>query len=124
MPSTVPRDALRPLLVSLCLWGSVAQTKAQEPAPGRPLVIPQEVGARQGRVVGRAVACGLPAERVEALLRALRERMQGLVGRALTDERYVLALNEAVQEETGLPTPTETACARAAEAFARLETGG
>lgn len=116
----VPTDALRLVLVALGLWGGAAQ--AQAPEPGRPLVIPQEVGARQGRVVGRALACGLPPARVEALLRTLRDRMQRAVGRALTDERYVLALNDAMNEETSLPRPGEETCARATAAFTRLET--
>jgi len=115
----VPRDALR-LLIALGFWSGAAQ--AQAPESGRPLVIPQEVGARQGRVVGRALACGLPPARVEALLRTLRDRMQRAVGRTLTDERYVLALNDAMTLETSLPRPGDEACAGATEAFARLET--
>lgn len=85
-------------------------------------MIPQAEGERQGAVIGRAMACGAPSERTNRVLQAGRARMQAIVGRALTDERYVLALNEALAFETSLPAPSAERCARALEALERLDT--
>lgn len=90
----------------------------------RQLVIPQIEGEKQGRIIGRAIACGASTDRTDRILQAARDRMLTIVGRALTDERYVLSLNDAMSFEAGLPKPGDAACARAFEALERLETAG
>lgn len=93
-------------------------------ATERTLVIPQVEGERQGTIIGRAIACGIEAERTDRILRMVRERMLSKVGRAMTDERFVPELNQAIFFETNLPTPSETAvCMRAIDAIDRLERG-
>ncbi|CAO4152788.1 UrcA family protein [Methylorubrum thiocyanatum] len=87
----------------------------------RPLVIPQAEGEREGKTLGRALACGAERERVERVLRAGRARMLAAVGRALTEERYVLALDDAMRLETSLPAPSPTSCEKALAALERLE---
>lgn len=95
---------------------------AQEPpVPGKPLVIPQVEGERQGKVLGRALACGVARDRVEPVLRAGRARMLAAVGLALTEERYTLALDDAMRLEASLPTPSPNACEKALAAMERLE---
>ena len=106
------------------LWPLALVIASAEAAAGeKPLVIPQEEGARQGRIVGRALACGLPGERADAVLRAGRERMLAAVGRTFTEDRYGLERDRALTFETSLPRPSEAACARATAAFERLERG-
>ena len=100
---------------------AAGQVRAQEAPGARPLVIPQVEGERQGKILGRALACGLPRARVDAALQAGRARMLAAVGRALTDERYALALDDALRLETSLPAPSPQACEKAAAAFERLE---
>lgn len=108
------------LLLGL-LVGSAVEAQTSE-APGvRPLVIPQVEGERQGKVLGRALACGAARERVERVLREGRARMLAAVGRALTEERYVLALDDAMRLETSLPAPSPAACERALTALEGLE---
>lgn len=87
----------------------------------RPLVIPQAEGEKHGKILGRALACGAPRERVDAVLAAGRARMQAAVGRALTDERYLLSLDDAMRLETSLTPPSPTACEKGIAAFERLE---
>ncbi|KAB7783395.1 hypothetical protein [Methylorubrum populi] len=87
----------------------------------RPLVIPQAEGEREGKTLGRALACGAERERVERVLRAGRARMLAAVGRALTEERYVLALDDAMRLETSLPAPSPASCEKALAALERLE---
>ncbi len=111
---------------ALVLAGLVTglSARAQTPpdaAGARPLVIPQVEGERQGKILGRALACGAARERVEAVLTAGRARMLAAVGRALTEERYVLALDDAMRLETSLPAPSPTACEKAVVALERLE---
>lgn len=112
------------------ICGLVLALAAAEPARAqsvpetsgtRPLVIPQVEGERQGKVLGRALACGAARERVERVLREGRARMLAAVGRALTEERYVLALDDAMRLETSLPAPSPAACERALTALERLE---
>ncbi|GJE26210.1 hypothetical protein [Methylobacterium organophilum] len=111
-------------LALLALAHPVSAQEAAQQAARKPLVIPQEAGARQGRVVGRAILCGVAPERVDALLRSRREAMQRAVGVALTQERYVLALNDAIAFETSLPKPEAPAfCETALAGFSALETG-
>ena len=88
------------------------------------LMIPQIEGGKQGRVVGRAIACGLPRERTEAYLRTARERMLRAVGGPFTEDRYLPALAQAIEQETSLGKPSDAACAKAAAEFERLETAG
>lgn len=87
----------------------------------RPLVIPQVEGEREGKTLGRALACGAERERVERVLRVGRARMLAAVGRALTEERYVLALDDAMRLETSLPAPSPASCEKALAALERLE---
>ena len=87
----------------------------------RPLVIPQAEGEREGKTLGRALACGAERERVERVLRAGRARMLAAVGRALTEERYVLSLDDAMRLETSLPAPSPASCEKALAALERLE---
>lgn len=108
-------------LVLLAAGAARAQTPPDTGA-ARPLVIPQLEGERQGKILGRAMACGATRERVEAVLRAGRARMLAAVGRALTEERYVLALDDAMRLETSLPAPSAQGCEKALAAFERLET--
>lgn len=96
-------------------------TLAGADAPGRALVIPQVEGERQGAIIGRAIACGAPAARTDESLRAARERMMRALGRAMTEERFVPELNQALFFETNLPKPSDAACAKALEALERLE---
>ncbi|MFJ7836687.1 hypothetical protein ACIQX0_20815, partial [Methylobacterium sp. NPDC097213] len=87
------------VLAVLAADGARAQAPAEMPG-ARPLVIPQVEGERQGKILGRALACGTERERVERVLREGRARMLAAVGRALTEERYVLALDDAMRLET------------------------
>ncbi|WP_096487991.1 hypothetical protein [Methylorubrum populi] len=107
------------------LAGLVAGAARAETAPdvsgARPLVIPQVEGERQGKVLGRALACGAERGRIERVLRAGRERMLAAVGRALTEERYALALDDAMRLETSLPAPSPGACDKALAGLERLE---
>lgn len=96
-------------------------TLAGAEAPGRPLLIPQVEGERQGAIIGRAIACGAPAARTDEALRVVRERIMRALGRAMTEERFVPELNQALFFETNLPKPSGAACAKAMEAFERLE---
>ncbi|MBD8909476.1 hypothetical protein [Methylorubrum zatmanii] len=110
-------------LVLAVLAAGAARGQTPSEAPGaRPLVIPQTEGERQGRILGRALACGVPRERVEAVLKAGRARMLAALGRALTEERYMLALDDALRLETSLPAPSPQACEKARTALERLET--
>ena len=93
-------------------------------AAEKPLLIPQEAGERQGKVVGRSIACGVERARVETVLRRERERMLAAVGPTLTEERYAPSLGAAIELETSLGAPTEAACAAARTAFGRLEAEG
>ena len=88
------------------------------------LLIPQVEGERQGGVVGRAIACGAPRERAEAVLRAARERMLAAVGRAFTQDRYLPALDRALSFEAGLLRPSAAACAKAMADLDRMAAGG
>ena len=92
-------------------------------AQDKPLVLPQVEGGKQGRVVGRAIACGVPQERIAAYLGAARERMLKAVGGPFTQDRYLPALGQAIDQETSLGKPSEAACAKALDAFGRLESG-
>lgn len=104
------------------LAAGAARAQTPPEAPGaRPLVIPQVEGERQGKVLGRALACGAERERVERLVRDGRARMLAAVGRALTEERYALALDDAMRLETSLPAPSPASCERAFAALERLE---
>lgn len=103
---------------SLALLALTLQT-GPVPAQDRPLLIPQVEGEKLGRIIGRAIACGVAAERTDAVLKAARERMLARVGRALTEERFAPALNQAAGFETSLPRPSDAACAKATEAFER-----
>ncbi|WP_342148355.1 hypothetical protein [Methylorubrum sp. SB2] len=114
------------LCLAPLLWSAAAaqvrpEDKPQELPQGRPLVIPQAEGEKQGKIFGRALACGVPRERVDAAIAAGRTRMQAVVGRALTDERYLLSLDDAMRLETSLPAPSATACEKGIAAFERLE---
>ena len=106
------------LLSVVCLAAGLAPAARAEP---KPLLIPQVEGERQGRIVGRAIACGAPEERTSAVLRASRERMLQAVGGGFTETRYLPELSRAIQFETSLPKPSDAACARALEALAGLE---
>ena len=108
------------VLAVLAVGGARAQAPAETPG-ARPLVIPQVEGERQGKILGRALACGAERERVERALREGRARMLAAVGRALTEERYVLALDDAMRLETSLPAPSPAACEKALTALERLE---
>ena len=99
---------------------SVGRASAAE----RPLLIPQEAGERQGKIVGRSIACGVERARVETVLRRERERMLAAVGPTLTEERYAPSLGAAIELETSLGAPSAAACAAARTAFARLEAEG
>lgn len=90
-------------------------------AQDRPLVIPQVEGAKQGRLVGRAIACGVSRERTDVVVRASRERMLRAVGPAFTEDRYLPELDRAIRFETGLPRPSDAACAKALSEFEALE---
>lgn len=90
-------------------------------AEDKPLVIPQVEGARQGRVIGRAIACGVPQERSGAVITANRARMLAAVGAAFTEDRYLPELDRAIAFETGLPRPSEPVCAKALTEFEALE---
>lgn len=103
------------VVLGLLAWSSAGR------AQDRQLVIPQDEGERQGRIIGRAIACGVAADRTNRALQTVREQMLRAVGRALTDERFVPVLNQALFLETNLPRPSEGACAEALEALARLE---
>ena len=103
------------LCLAPLLWSAAAT------AQDRPLVIPQAEGERHGKILGRALACGVPRERVYATIAAGRTRMQAALGRALTDERYVPSLDDAMRLETSLPPPSPTACEKGLAAFERLE---
>ena len=104
------------LCLAPLLWSAAAAGQ------DRPLTIPQVEGERHGKVLGRALACGVARERVDSVLRVQRERMLAAVGRALTEERYVLSLDDAMRLETSLPAPSSTACEKGVAAFERLET--
>ena len=114
------RAALSLVALSFVAHSPIGGARAEE----KPLLIPQEVGERQGKIVGRALACGVERARVEAVLRRERERMLAVVGRALTEERYALSLNAGIELETSLGAPSEAACGTARTAFARLEADG
>ncbi|MCE4222801.1 hypothetical protein HCU64_03475 [Methylobacterium sp. C25] len=101
--------------LALSLLGSAAA------AQDKPLVIPQVEGARQGRIVGRAIACGVGQDRTGSAIAANRQRMLATVGAAFTEDRYLPALNEALSFETSLPKPSDTACAKAEKEFEALE---
>lgn len=101
--------------------GLLAAPARAEP---KPLVIPQVEGERQGRIVGRAIACGAPEERTSAILHAARERMLRAVGGDFTETRYLPELSRAIQFETSLPKPSEAACVRALEKLGGLEAQG
>ncbi|MBB5757552.1 hypothetical protein HNR00_002265 [Methylorubrum rhodinum] len=103
------------LCLAPLLWSAAAT------AQDRPLVIPQAEGEKHGKILGRALACGVPRERVDATIAAGRTRMQAALGRALTDERYVPSLDDAMRLETSLPPPSPTACEKGLAAFERLE---
>lgn len=90
-------------------------------AQDRPLVIPQVEGAKQGRVIGRAIACGVDQARTGALVTANRARMLAAVGAAFTEDRYLPELDRTIAFETSLPRPSEPACAKAVAAFEALE---
>lgn len=90
-------------------------------AEDKPLVIPQVEGATQGRVIGRAIACGVAQERSGALITANRDRMRAAVGAAFTEDRYLPALDEAIAFETSLPRPSDGACVKALTEFEGLE---
>jgi hypothetical protein len=115
------------LCLAPLLWSASAaaqerpQDKPQELPQGRPLVIPQAEGERHGKVFGRALACGVPRERVDAAITAGRTRMQAAVGRALTDERYLLSLDDAMRLETSLPAPSPAICEKGIAVFERFE---
>ena len=104
---------------ALCLAPLLCSAAAS--GQDKPLVIPQAEGEKHGKILGRALACGVPRERVDAVLAAGRTRMQAAVGRALTDERYLLSLDDALRLETSLPTPSPAACEKGLAAFERLE---
>ncbi|MGN7127506.1 hypothetical protein [Methylorubrum thiocyanatum] len=107
-------------LAVLTAFAAWAQTPP-DAGHARPLVIPQAEGEREGKTLGRALACGAERERVERVLRAGRARMLAAVGRALTEERYVLALDDAMRLETSLPAPSPASCEKALAALERLE---
>lgn len=90
-------------------------------AGDRPLLIPQVEGAKQGRILGRGLACGVGRERIEAVIRTNRGKMLAAVGRPFTEDRYGPALDEAIGFETSLPRPSEAACAKALAEFESLE---
>ena len=106
-------------LALLAVGAARAQTT---PEAARPRILPWRSPSTWGMTSGRALACGAARERVEGVLRAGRERMLAAVGRALTEERYVLALDDAMRLETSLPAPSPGACEKALAAFERLET--
>ena len=108
------------VFAALAAFAALAQTPP-DAGGARPLVIPQAEGERQGKILGRALACGAERERVEGVLRAGRARMLAAVGRALTEERYVLALDDAMRLETSLPAPSPASCEKALAALERLE---
>lgn len=110
------------LALALLAAGAARAQTTPDAGGARPLVIPQAEGERQGKVLGRALACTAERERVERVLRTGRARMLAAVGRALTEERYVLALDDAMRLETSLPAPSPGACEKALAAFERLET--
>ncbi|GEO99017.1 hypothetical protein [Methylobacterium haplocladii] len=106
---------VRTLSLVVVLTGSAAV------AQDRPLVIPQVEGAKQGRVIGRAMACGVAKGRTGAVVTANRARMLAAVGSAFTEDRYLPELDRAIAFETSLPSPSEAACAKAVTAFEALE---
>lgn len=117
---------VRHVLASACLattlGSGLAWAQAEPAAPGaRPLVIPQAEGEKHGKMFGRALACGVARERVDAAIAAGRTRMQAAVGRALTDERYLLSLDDAMRLETSLPVPSSASCEKGIAAFERFE---
>ncbi|MET0427782.1 MAG: hypothetical protein ABW026_04715 [Microvirga sp.] len=103
-------------IVVLAFGLTVGAVAAQD----RPLVIPQVEGAKQGRVIGRAIACGLARDRTDALITANRSRMLAAVGPAFTEDRYLPELDRAIAFETSLPRPSESACAKAVAEFERM----
>ncbi|KQQ18040.1 hypothetical protein ASF53_06645 [Methylobacterium sp. Leaf123] len=112
---------LFPLFGLVLMAGAAGAQTPPDPGADRPLVIPQVEGERQGKVLGRALACGAERERVERVLRTGRARMMAAVGRALTEERYALALDDAMRLETSLPAPSANACEKAMAGLERLE---
>ncbi|GLS45210.1 hypothetical protein [Methylobacterium brachythecii] len=102
--------------LALALLGSAAA------AQDKPLVIPQVEGAKQGRIVGRAIACGVAQERTGPVVTQNRQRMLARVGAAFTEDRYLPELERAIAFETSLPKPSESSCAKAITAFEALET--
>jgi len=112
---------LFPLLGLMLTAGAAPAQSLPDAGGARPLVIPQVEGERQGKVLGRALACGAGRERVDRVLRSGRERMMAAVGRALTEERYALALDDAMRLETSLPAPSPSACEKALAGLERLE---
>lgn len=90
-------------------------------AQDKPLVIPQVEGAKQGRIIGRAMVCGVPQERTGALIKINRERMLAAVGSAFTEDRYLPELDRTIAFETSLPPPSEAVCAKAIMEFDALE---
>lgn len=109
------------LILAVLVAGAARAQTPPDAGNARPLVIPQVEGERLGKILGRALACGAERERVERVLRAGREHMLAAVGRALTEERYALALDDAMRLETSLPAPSPSACEKALAAFDRLE---
>ncbi len=114
---TRARAAMKPLSRALALLLTAGAASAQD----RPLVIPQVEGAKQGRVIGQAIACGVDPARTGAVVTANRARMLAAVGAAFTEDRYLPELDRAIAFETSLPRPSEPACARALAAFEALE---
>ncbi len=116
---------LLPAGLSLLLVGRPVSAQAPDEAtsPSRPaaLIIPQTEGAKHGRVVGRAIACGVERARTEAALSAARDRMRAAVGARFTEERYLPSLAQAIDFEGNLGRPSDEACAKALEAFAQFE---
>ena len=82
-----------PLFGLVLTVGAADAQTPPEPGAARPLVIPQVEGERQGKVLGRA----------------------------LTEERYALALDDAMRLETSLPAPSSIACEKALAGLERLE---
>ncbi len=112
-----------PFLAAVLFAGAAsAQPAPQPPGSGldKPLVIPQVEGERQGKIVGRAIACGTPRERTDAVLQAARQAMLARVGGPFTENRYLPALGQAITFETSLGRPSDEACAKALDAFERF----
>lgn len=108
---------MRVLVWTFAFLSSCVAASAQD----KPLVIPQAEGAKQGRIIGRAIVCGVPQERTGVLIKVNRERMLAAVGSAFTEDRYLPELDRTIAFETSLPPPPAAACAKAITEFEALE---